>query len=56
MSNKNLEGILAGQEATQHGALKKEVKACTSIIVESIHDSQLEYIKDKTLAGDTSDV
>lgn len=50
-----LDDILAGTDASSRDAVRKEEKSCVSIIVQSVHDSQLEYIKDKTLAKDMFD-
>lgn len=42
-------------QESQHEAIKKKEKQCVSIIVQSIHDSQLEYVRDKTHAKDMLD-
>ena len=42
--------IVAEADNLLHGNIRKEEKACISIIVQSIHDSQLEYVKDKKTA------
>lgn len=47
--------ILQSANDSQHEKIKKEEKQCISIITQSIHDSQLEYIKDKTTAKDMFD-
>lgn len=51
----SLADILSSIEATEREKYRKEEKACISIIVQSVHDNQLEYIKDKTLAKDMFD-
>ena len=46
-----LKNILRAEiNQTLHGGIKKEERSCISIIVQSIHDSQLEYVKDKNTA------
>lgn len=47
----DLETILTEEKDTQkHPKMRKEEKTCISFIVQSIHDSQLEYVKDQTTA------
>lgn len=47
--------ILGATDAARHEQIKKEEKQCISIIVQSIHDSQLEYVKNKIRAKDMFD-
>lgn len=48
--------ILADEDdSAKKDGIKKEEKSCVSIIVQSIHDSQLEYIRNKSLAKDMID-
>lgn len=49
-----LDDILSSKEASTHELIKQE-KSCISIIVQSIHDSQLEYVKDQKFAKDMYD-
>lgn len=51
----DLANILAATEATKRDAAKKEEKKCVSILVQTMHDNQLEYVKDKSLAKDMFD-
>lgn len=37
-------------DSQKHPKMRKEEKTCISFIVQSIHDSQLEYVKDQTTA------
>lgn len=53
--DEKLEDILAGTDATSRDEVRKQEKACISIIVHSVHDGQLEYIRDKTTAKDMFD-
>lgn len=47
----NLSDILkAEKQELLHENIKKEEKQCISIIVQSVHDTQLEFIKDKLTA------
>lgn len=50
-----LDDILSSKEASTHGSIRKQEKSCISIIVQSIHDSQLEYVKDQKFAKDMYD-
>lgn len=53
--DESLDDILAGTDAASRDEVRKQEKACISIIVHSVHESQLEYIKDKTTAKDMFD-
>lgn len=46
----DLAEILQAAEADQRNAIRLEEKKCVSLLVQSIHDSQLEYVKDKERA------
>lgn len=52
---KTLEVILTEVDPTKRDEAKTEEKKCISILVQSIHDSQLEYVREKTLAKDMFD-
>lgn len=53
---KSLSEILEAETRdSQHATIKKEEKQCISIIVQSVHDSQLEFIKDKKTAKEMFD-
>lgn len=47
----NLNTILAAElDVRKHAAIKLNEKKCMSVIVQSIHDNQLEYIRDQRTA------
>lgn len=46
----DLADILTAADADQRSGIRKEEKKCISFLVQSIHDSQLEYVKDKERA------
>lgn len=51
-----LETILANdKDGKNHDSIKKSEKSCVSIIVQTISDSQLEYVKDKKSAKEMYD-
>lgn len=50
-----LADILSSTEAADRDKVKKEEKSCISVIVQCVHDSQLEYIRDKTTAKEMFD-
>lgn len=51
----DLVNILGSTEAGQREAVKLQEKKCISILVQTIHDGQLEYIKEKTTAKEMFD-
>lgn len=52
---KTLDEVLGEVEPTKREEAKTEEKKCISILVQSIHDSQLEYVREKTKAKDMYD-
>lgn len=53
---KKLKEILTEEkDETKHPNIKKEEKKCVSFLVQSIHDNQLEYVREKSLAKDMFD-
>ena len=54
--NKPLKEILTEEkESGKHEKIKLSEKKCVSLLVQSIHDNQLEYIREKTEAKDMFD-
>lgn len=53
--DEDLDAILAGVLAESRDATKLEEKKCVSILVQSIHDSQLEYVREKKKAKEMYD-
>lgn len=53
--NGKLEDLLSSALAGARDKMKQEEKDCKAVIVESIHDSQLEYVKDCEFAKDMID-
>lgn len=51
----NLNDILTTVEAEQRGGIILEEKKCISILVQTIHDGQLEYVKEKRTAKEMFD-
>lgn len=51
----NLDDILTSVEAEQRGGIILEEKKCISILVQTIHDGQLEYVKEKRTAKEMFD-
>lgn len=45
----------AEKTATEHPKIKLKEKKCVSLLVQTIHDNQLEYVREKTLAKDMFD-
>lgn len=52
---KSLETILTEVDPAKRVEANTEEKKCISILVQSIHDSQLEYVREKTTAKDMYD-
>lgn len=50
-----LNDILAIAKAEEQGGIKLEEKKCISILVQTIHDEQLEYVKEKRTAKEMFD-
>lgn len=50
-----LSSILSGEEAEHRDKIRMEEKKCISILVQTIHDNQLEYVKDKVTAKEMFD-
>lgn len=53
--DESLADILTGAEAAKREEIRTEEKKCISILVQSIHDSQLEYVREKKLAKEMFD-
>lgn len=54
--NEKLSDILAKEkDDVKQQQIRKDEKKCVSILVQTIHDNQLEYVREKTLAKDMFD-